>query len=98
MANVTSNGALKKQSQSNCNFFNLNCHQPAQLYRPEIITFDRITPTVWCLGVKAYIDLVVAMSSLGVASSSLAVSSMVRPSEVDSPPFTRLISCMKKSG
>ena len=47
---------------------------------------------------KTNIYLVVAISSLGVASSSLAVSSMVRPREVDSPPFTRLISCMKKSG
>ena len=42
--------------------------------------------------------LVVAMSSLGVASSSLAVSNMVRPKEVDSPPFTKVISWMKKSG
>ena len=45
-----------------------------------------------------FTHLVVAMSSLGVASSSLAVSSMVRPKEVDSPPFTKVISWMKKSG
>ena len=48
MANVTSNGSLKKQSQSNCNFFNLNCHQPAQLYRPEIIIFYLIALKVLC--------------------------------------------------
>ena len=45
-----------------------------------------------------FTHLVVAMSSLGVASSSLAVSNMVRPKEVDSPPFTKVISWMKKSG
>ena len=47
---------------------------------------------------KQSTHLVVAMSSLGVASSSLAVSNMVRPKEVDSPPFTKVISWMKKSG
>ena len=47
---------------------------------------------------KNFTHLVVAMSSLGVASSSLAVSNMVRPKEVDSPPFTNVISWMKKSG
>ena len=45
-----------------------------------------------------FTHLVVAMSSLGVASSSLVVSNMVRPKEVDSPPFTKVISWMKKSG
>ena len=50
------------------------------------------------LSMMNFTHLVVAMSSLGVASSSLAVSNMVRPKEVDSPPFTNVISWMKKSG
>ena len=94
VADVTGNGALEKQCQGNGHLLDLCCHQTAQLHRPEMISVGIGKQS----NVKTNIDLVVAMSSLGVASSSLAVSSMVRPSEVDSPPFTRLINCMKKSG
>ena len=47
MSDVAGNGALEKQCQGNCHLLNLSGHQPAQLYRPEMISFDHIAQTVY---------------------------------------------------